>query len=89
MDLVPKMPAFLDKEAQLSKKMLTRHVLGHRFVGVVRCCAHVASVLWFMGYLPHNPSQTKTLSLGYADTLQDAATGWSSDDSASESEKEI
>ncbi|GFQ76171.1 uncharacterized protein TNCT_707441 [Trichonephila clavata] len=55
---------------------------------VVSCCAHVASVLWYLGYWRHNHPQTKTRSLGYADALQDAATGWSSDDSASESEKE-
>ncbi|GFV02532.1 hypothetical protein TNCV_5017001 [Trichonephila clavipes] len=36
-----------------------------------------------------NHTQTKTSCLGYADTFQDAATGWSSDDSASESKKEI
>ncbi|GFY33185.1 hypothetical protein TNCV_1240361 [Trichonephila clavipes] len=51
--------------------------------------ALVASVLWYMRYWRHNHTQTKTPSLGYADALQDAATGWSSDDSASESEKKI
>ncbi|GFX13776.1 hypothetical protein TNCV_1718841 [Trichonephila clavipes] len=56
---------------------------------VVGCCEHVASVLWYLGYWLHNHTQTKTPSLGYADILQDAANGWSSDDSASESQKEI
>ncbi|GFR21588.1 hypothetical protein TNCT_14081 [Trichonephila clavata] len=54
---------------------------------VVNCCAHVASVLWYLGYWRHN--HKKTSSPGYADTLQNAPAGWSSDDSASESEKEI
>ncbi|GFV52352.1 adhesion G protein-coupled receptor B2 [Trichonephila clavipes] len=54
---------------------------------LVDCCAHVASVLWYWRH-NHTHTQTKTPSLGYADTLQDAATGGSSDDSASESEKE-
>ncbi|GFR14364.1 uncharacterized protein TNCT_285301 [Trichonephila clavata] len=58
--------------------------VGARVVG---CCARVASVLRYLGYWHHNHTQTKTPSLGYAGTLQDAATGWSSDDSASESEK--
>ncbi|GFQ88485.1 uncharacterized protein TNCT_215891 [Trichonephila clavata] len=58
--------------------------VGARVVG---CCARVASVLRYLGYWRHNHTQTKTPSLGYAGTLQDAATGWSSDDSASESEK--
>ncbi|GFU96177.1 uncharacterized protein TNCV_4506661 [Trichonephila clavipes] len=56
---------------------------------VVGCCAHVASVLWYLGFWRHNHTQTKTQSLVCIDTLQDAATGWSSDDSASESQKEI
>ena len=60
--------------------------VGARVVG---CCAHVASVLWYLGYWRHNQTQTKTPSLAYADTIQDAATGWSSDDLASESEGEI
>ncbi|GFU21941.1 uncharacterized protein TNCV_3284091 [Trichonephila clavipes] len=60
--------------------------VGARLVG---CCAHVASVFWYLRYWRHNHTQTKTPSLGYADTLQDAATGGSRDDSASESEKSI
>ncbi|GFW94531.1 uncharacterized protein TNCV_3904411 [Trichonephila clavipes] len=60
--------------------------VGARVVG---CCAHVASVLWYLGYWRLNPTQAKTPSLGYADTLKDAAKGWSSGDSASESQKEI
>ncbi|GFW36955.1 uncharacterized protein TNCV_5018541 [Trichonephila clavipes] len=60
--------------------------VGARVVG---CCAHVASVLWYLGYWRHNHTQTKTPSLGYADTLQDATAGWPIDDSASKSEKEI
>ncbi|GFW50750.1 uncharacterized protein TNCV_422131 [Trichonephila clavipes] len=56
---------------------------------VVGCRAHVVSVLWYLGYWRHNYTQTNTPSLRYANTLQDAATGWSSDDLASESEKEI
>ncbi|GFQ77727.1 uncharacterized protein TNCT_420171, partial [Trichonephila clavata] len=60
--------------------------VGARVVG---SHAHVASVLWYLEYWRHNHTQTKTPSLGYADTLQDVATGWSSDNSASESEKEI
>ncbi|GFS55272.1 hypothetical protein TNCV_1626201 [Trichonephila clavipes] len=59
--------------------------LGARVIG---CCAHVTSVLWYLGYWCHNHTWTKAPSLGYADTLQDAATGWYRDDSASESEKE-
>ncbi|GFX20366.1 hypothetical protein TNCV_3487241 [Trichonephila clavipes] len=46
-------------------------------------CARVASVLWYLGYWRHNHTQTKTQSLEYADTLQDADNEWSSDDSAS------
>ncbi|GFU83528.1 hypothetical protein TNCV_4217881 [Trichonephila clavipes] len=53
---------------------------------IVGCYAHVTSVL---GILAPYPTQTKTSSLGYADTLQVSTTGWSSDDSASEREKEI
>ncbi|GFY24642.1 DDE_3 domain-containing protein [Trichonephila clavipes] len=60
--------------------------VGARVVG---CCAHVASVLWYLGYRGYNDTQTKAPSLGYSDTLQGAATGWFSDDSASESQKEI
>ncbi|GFR26354.1 uncharacterized protein TNCT_473751 [Trichonephila clavata] len=60
--------------------------VGARVVGGY---AHVASVLWYLAYWCHNHTQTKPPSLGYTDTLQDAATGWFSDDSASESEKEI
>ncbi|GFS96397.1 uncharacterized protein TNCV_17301 [Trichonephila clavipes] len=60
--------------------------VGARVVG---CYVNVAYVLWYLGYWRYNPTQTKTPSLGYADTLQDAATGWSIDDSAGESEKEI
>ncbi|GFV15792.1 hypothetical protein TNCV_987751 [Trichonephila clavipes] len=56
---------------------------------VVGCSAHVASVLWYLGYWRHNHTQRKTPSLGYVDTHQDVATGWSRDDSASESEKKI
>ncbi|GFW31700.1 uncharacterized protein TNCV_4683721 [Trichonephila clavipes] len=41
----------------------------------------------FLGYWSHNHIQTKTPSLGYDDTLQDIATGWSIDDSPIESEK--
>ncbi|GFU30749.1 hypothetical protein TNCV_1444601 [Trichonephila clavipes] len=52
-------------------------------------CAHVASVLWYLGYWRHNHTQVKTPSLGYADTLQDTATGWPSGDSASKNENEI
>ncbi|GFW49831.1 jerky-like protein [Trichonephila clavipes] len=59
--------------------------VGARLVG---CCAHLASVLWYLGYWRHNHTQTNTPSLGFADTLQDATTGWFSDDSASENEKE-
>ncbi|GFW98718.1 hypothetical protein TNCV_2758941 [Trichonephila clavipes] len=55
---------------------------------VVGCCLHVAFVIWYLGYWRHNHTQTKTSSLGYTDTLQDAAKGWSSDDSVSESQKE-
>ncbi|GFW96898.1 hypothetical protein TNCV_2160331 [Trichonephila clavipes] len=55
--------------------------VGARVVG---SCAHVASVLWYLGYWRHNHTRTKTPSLGYADALQDAANGWSSNDSASE-----
>ncbi|GFU94068.1 hypothetical protein TNCV_3308211 [Trichonephila clavipes] len=68
---------------------LDRTSKGKAGARVVGCCAHVAPVLWYLGYWRHNPTQRKTPSLGYADTLQDAATGWSSDDSASEIEKEI
>ncbi|GFW71897.1 hypothetical protein TNCV_3220731 [Trichonephila clavipes] len=57
--------------------------------GVVGCCAHVASVLWYSEYWSDNHTQTKTPRLGYADTFQDAAIGCSNDDSASESEKDI
>ncbi|GFQ66503.1 uncharacterized protein TNCT_546991 [Trichonephila clavata] len=60
--------------------------VGARVVG---CCAHVASILWYLGYWRHNHTQKKTSSLGYADTLQDATTGWSSNDSTRESEKEM
>ncbi|GFX75253.1 hypothetical protein TNCV_3042761 [Trichonephila clavipes] len=52
---------------------------------VVGCCARVPSVVWYLGYWYHNLTQTKTSSLEYTDTLQDTTTGWSSDDSASES----
>ncbi|GFV84099.1 hypothetical protein TNCV_3037611 [Trichonephila clavipes] len=44
----------------------------------------LASVLWYLRYWRHTHTQTKISSLGYSDTLQDAATGWVSDDSASE-----
>ncbi|GFW62796.1 uncharacterized protein TNCV_2625591 [Trichonephila clavipes] len=53
--------------------------VGARVVG---CCAHVASVLWYSGHWRHNHTETKTPNLAYADTLQDAGTEWSSDDSA-------
>ncbi|GFS66267.1 hypothetical protein TNCV_3855871 [Trichonephila clavipes] len=66
--------------AQLVKYNTVQSV-GARLVG---CCENVASALWYLGYWRHNYTLTKTPSLGYADTLQDAATGWSSDDSASE-----
>ncbi|GFX60507.1 hypothetical protein TNCV_1182261 [Trichonephila clavipes] len=56
---------------------------------VVDCCAHAAPVLSYLRYWRHNHTQTKTSSFGYADTLHDAATGWSNDDSAIESEEEI
>ncbi|GFV09466.1 hypothetical protein TNCV_3158641 [Trichonephila clavipes] len=52
--------------------------VGARVVG---CCAHVASVLWYLDTGAIIPLRQKQ-SLGYADTLQDAANGWSSDDSA-------
>ncbi|GFX08558.1 hypothetical protein TNCV_4170571 [Trichonephila clavipes] len=68
------MPAFPNKQAQLSIEDAneTRTCkVGARRIGY---CAHVASVLWYLGYWPHNHTQTKTPSLGYADTLQDAAT---------------
>ncbi|GFU42507.1 hypothetical protein TNCV_4556301 [Trichonephila clavipes] len=57
--------------------------VGARVVG---CYAHVASVLWYLGYWRHNHTQRKTPSLQYADTVQDVANG---DDSTSESQKEI
>ncbi|GFR33705.1 uncharacterized protein TNCT_104251 [Trichonephila clavata] len=60
--------------------------VGARVFG---CCAHVASVLRYLGYWRHSHTQTKTSSLAYTDTPQDAATVWSSDDSATEIEKEI
>ncbi|GFT58431.1 uncharacterized protein TNCV_2119261 [Trichonephila clavipes] len=56
---------------------------------VVGCCVHIASVLWYLVYWRHNHTQTKTPSLIYAYTIQAAATGWSSDDSASENKKEV
>ncbi|GFX90602.1 uncharacterized protein TNCV_3194201 [Trichonephila clavipes] len=97
MYLVPKMPAFLDKQAQSSIEGANETGICHNpniegycqcKVGarVVSCCAHVVIVLWFLGYWCHNYTQTKTPSLGYADIFQDTANGWSSDDSASESE---
>ncbi|GFQ71916.1 uncharacterized protein TNCT_419411 [Trichonephila clavata] len=60
--------------------------VGARVVG---CCTHVASVLWYLGYWCHNHTQKKTPSLGYTDTLQVVAAGWSNENSARESEKEI
>ncbi|GFT60582.1 hypothetical protein TNCV_1966651 [Trichonephila clavipes] len=51
--------------------------VGARVIGY---CAYVASILLFLGYGRQNHTQTKTPSLGYADTLQDAATGWCSVD---------
>ncbi|GFV57383.1 hypothetical protein TNCV_3173311 [Trichonephila clavipes] len=56
---------------------------------VVGCCARVVYVLSYLGYWRHNHTRTKTPILGYADTHQDAATGWSRHDSNSECEKEI
>lgn len=59
--------------------------VGARVVG---CCAHVASVLWYLGYWRHNRTETKTPSLEYANTFEDAATGWSSDDSDNQHDEE-
>ncbi|GFT15984.1 hypothetical protein TNCV_3315461 [Trichonephila clavipes] len=88
------MPEFLDKQAQLSIEDAneTRLVASMRWVvetckvgaKAVGCCAHVASVHWYLEYRRDNHTQTKTPSLGYADTLQSFATGCSSNNSASE-----
>lgn len=60
--------------------------VGARVVG---CCAHVASVLWFLAYWRHNSNEVKRPSLEYGHKLQDAAAeGWSSGDSDEESQKE-
>lgn len=59
--------------------------VGARVVG---CCAHVASVIWFLAYWRHNSTEVKKPSTEYADTLQDAASGWSSSDSDEEIQEE-
>ncbi|GFS76605.1 uncharacterized protein TNCV_1622031 [Trichonephila clavipes] len=94
MDLGPKMPELLEKQAQLPIEDATEarldiglHWQGNVGARVVGCCAHVISVLWYLGYWRYNHTQTKTPNLGY--TLQDAANGWSSGNSASESQKEM
>lgn len=48
---------------------------------VVGCCAHVASVLWFLSHYRHEQSTPKRFPSKFEDNLEDAATGWSDEDS--------
>ncbi|GFX54889.1 hypothetical protein TNCV_3318061 [Trichonephila clavipes] len=76
MDLVPKVPAFMDKQVVLSiEDANERRLQSQVGTRVVDCCAHGTSVLWYLGYWRHNHTQTKPPSPGYADTLQDTADG--------------
>nr|XP_018915633.1 PREDICTED: uncharacterized protein LOC109043056 [Bemisia tabaci] len=52
--------------------------VGARMVG---CCAHVASVLWFLGFYRHQEKEPRRLSSSYGDCLEDAAYLWSDEDS--------
>jgi len=57
---------------------------GARTVG---CCAHIASVLWYLGYDRHQVNAPRYHSDVYPDYLLDAAT-WSETDESEEEEDE-
>ncbi|GFW65387.1 hypothetical protein TNCV_396531 [Trichonephila clavipes] len=64
-DLVKK-PNYLQQKIEENGWARKRCKVGATAVG---CCAHVASVLRYLGYWRHNNTQTKIPSLGYADTF--------------------
>jgi len=56
----------------------------------VGCCAHVASVLWYLGYQRHVIQEVKSDRTDYDDFILDATTSnWSEGDETEKGESEL
>lgn len=53
---------------------------------VVGCCAHVASVLWYLGYARHNPISTHKPSQDFENFVLAASSCWTDEEESSNSD---